>query len=271
VHDERGRGAYNNDRSVINLPGSESQVKLPCHAFVITVSTVAKKASGRTPAARPRVRRKEARPAELVAAALELFVERGYAATSVELVAQRAGVSKGTLFLYFASKEELFQAVVRANVSAPLREGHDEVRAWQGDTATLVPHLMQQWWSRYGDTPGAGITKLMMSEAQNFPAVAVFYQQEVVLPARELIRMTLQRGIDRGEFRSDLDVPYAIFSILAPLMFLILWRHSIGACVPADETIDPERYLQTQAAIVVQGLLKPAASRRSAAPKLRSR
>lgn len=213
----------------------------------------------------PRTRRKEARPAELVAAALALFVEKGYAATSVEEVAQRAGVSKGTLFLYFASKEELFKAVVRANVSAPLREGFDELRDWPGSAATFVPRLMQQWWVRYGATPAGGITKLMMSEAQNFPTLATFYQQEVVLPAHELIRLTLQRGMRRGEFRTNVDLEHAVFAILAPLMFLILWKHSLGACNPGTNDIDPERYLQTQADIVVQGLLnRKRAPRRSA-------
>jgi len=70
-----------------------------------------------------RERRKEARPGELLHAALELFVEKGYAATRAEEVARRAGVSKGTLFLYFSSKEELFKAVVRANIRAGLPSG----------------------------------------------------------------------------------------------------------------------------------------------------
>jgi TetR/AcrR family transcriptional regulator len=201
----------------------------------------------------PRARRKEARPSELVAAALALFVEKGYAATSVEEIARRAGVSKGTLFLYFESKEELFKAVVRDNVSSALREGFEELRAWPGSTAELVPHLLLQWWRRYGATPAGGLTKLMMSEARNFPTLAEFYQQEVVLPAQELIRATLRRGIRQGEFRR-VNVNLALYSLLSPVMFLVMWKHSLGACVPADSELDVEACLRLQAQIVVRGL-----------------
>jgi TetR/AcrR family transcriptional regulator len=218
----------------------------------------------------PRTRRKQARPAELVSAALTLFVEKGFAATSVEEIAQSAGVSKGTLFLYFQSKEELFKAVVRENISSALREGFDEVRLWTGSTADLVPRLMLQWWRSYGNMPAGGITKLMMSEARNFPSLAAFYQQEVVSPAQELIRLTLQRGIRRGEFRR-VNVDLALYAILSPIMFLIMWKHSLGACMPADAAIDPEKCLRMQADIVVRGLLKPAAPRKSpSAEKLRA-
>jgi TetR/AcrR family transcriptional regulator len=219
-------------------------------------STVSSK---RAAAPTQRTRRKEARPGELVAAALALFVEKGYAATSAEEIAQRAGVSKGTLFLYFESKEELFKAVVRENISSALREAFDEVRAWTGSTAELVPHLMLQWWRRYGNMPAGGITKLMMSEARNFPTLAAFYQQEVVLPAQELIRLALQRGIRQGEFRR-VNVDYALYAILSPIMFLIMWKHSLGACIPADAAIDPEKCLRAQADIVVRGLLIEPAS-----------
>jgi TetR/AcrR family transcriptional regulator len=214
-----------------------------------------KPSSRRSPPPAARTRRKEARPAELVAAALALFVEKGYAGTHVEHIAQRAGVSKGTLFLYFESKEDLFKAVVRENVSSALREGFEEVRAWQGSTADLVPHLMLQWWRRYGDTPAGGLTKLMMSEARNFPTLAHFYQQEVVLPAQELIRATLRRGIRRGEFRR-VNVDLALYSLLSPLIYLVMWKHSLGACLPADANLDVQACLFLQAQIVVRGLAR---------------
>ncbi len=85
----------------------------------------------------PRSRRKEARPGELLAAALDLFVEKGFAATRVEEVAQRAGVSKGTLFLYFSSKEDLFKAVVRENISGRFAEWNDELDRYEGNTQPM--------------------------------------------------------------------------------------------------------------------------------------
>ena len=123
-----------------------------------------------------RERRKEARPGELLDAALDLFVEKGFAATRAEEVAARAGVSKGTLFLYFPSKEELFKAVVRENISGRFEEWNEEFETFEGTTPDMVRYCMKVWWERVGATKASGITKLIMSEARNFPDLAAFYQ-----------------------------------------------------------------------------------------------
>ena len=137
-------------------------------------------------AARPRwERRKQARPSELVAAALALFVEKGYAGTRLEDVAARAGVSKGTLYLYFANKEELFKAVVRENIVRNIAQAQQMVSAYEGDTGALLAHLMREWWRRIGDTPASGIPKLVVSESGNFPQIARFYFDEVIDPVHD--------------------------------------------------------------------------------------
>src|SRR6187402_2177823 len=159
-----------------------------------------------------RERRKEARPGELLDAALDLFVEKGFAATRAEEVAVRAGVSKGTLFLYFPSKEELFKAVVRENLSGRFQEWSEEFQTFEGSTPDMVRYCMKVWWERIGATRASGITKLIISEARNFPDIAAFYQQEVIKPGQDLIRRILQRGVDKGEFEIR-DMDYAIFSI----------------------------------------------------------
>ena len=141
-----------------------------------------------TPLPHKRERRKQARPGELLDAALDLFVEKGYAATRSEEVAIRAGVSKGTLFLYFPSKEELFKAVVRENLVRHQTEGAEEMARFEGPTAELLEYLMLEWWRRYGATKASGISKLVMSEASNFPDLARFFQDEVVTPGRAMIR-----------------------------------------------------------------------------------
>lgn len=199
-------------------------------------------------------RRKDARPSELLAAALDLFVEHGFAATRAEEVAHRAGVSKGTLFLYFSSKEELFKAVVRENIAGRYPEWNAEVDGYQGTTAELLHYAMQSWWAQYGATKASGISKLIMSEATNFPELAEFYQQEVVQPGHALIGRILQRGIDRGEFR-PLDLRCAVLSVLAPMIFLVMWKHSIGACAPADGAVAPEDFIRAQVDVLLQGLL----------------
>jgi TetR/AcrR family transcriptional regulator len=201
-----------------------------------------------------RERRKEARPGELLDAALDLFVEKGFAATRAEEVAARAGVSKGTLFLYFPSKEELFKAVVRENISGRFKEWNEEFESFEGSTPDMVRYCMRVWWERIGATKASGITKLIISEARNFPDIAAFYQQEVIQPATALIRRMLQRGITRGEFR-ELDMDYAAFSIVAPMIFLIMMKHSLGACAPKDYPLDPERYVSSQVETLLRGFM----------------
>ena len=208
-------------------------------------------------AAQPkRERRKDARPGELLAAALDLFVEKGFAGTRAEEVALRAGVSKGTLFLYFSSKEELFKAVVREYVGIHLRAGFEALAVRQEPAADVLTFCITQWWERYGATKASGITKLMMSEATNFPELAAFYQQEVIMPGRALILGVLQRGVDSGEFVIE-DIDNAVYTVLAPLMFLILWRHSMGPCSPTTQQIDPARFLKTQIDILLRGVMAP--------------
>ena len=205
------------------------------------------------PVAVKRERRKEARPGELLDAALDLFVEKGFAATRAEEVAARAGVSKGTLFLYFDSKEELLKAVVRHNISGHFKEWNDEFSSFEGSTLEMLTYCMNIWWERVGATKASGITKLMMSEAGNFPDIAAFYQQEVVQPGHALIGRILQRGMDRGEFR-QLDLDYAVYCVIAPMIFLMLTKHASGVCVRNATELDPKKYIATQLSTILYGL-----------------
>lgn len=204
-----------------------------------------------------RVRRKEARPGELLQAALELFVEKGFAATRAEEVAARAGVSKGTLFLYFPSKEELFKAVVRENIAGRFTEWNEEFDRFEGSTADMLRYFMRMWWERVGATKVSGITKLIMGEASNFPEIAAFYQHEVIEPGHSLIERMLRRGVTRGEFHVP-DVEYATYGLIAPMIFLTMTRHS-GACLASGEPIDAQRFLESQATLLLEGFLVRAA------------
>ena len=209
-------------------------------------------------------RRKDARPQELLAAALDQFVERGYAATRLEDVARRAGVSKGTLYLYFTNKEELFKAVVRENISGRFTEWRAELETFEGSTPELLAYCMNSWWERVGLTRASGLTKLMMSEAKNFPDIAAFYQQEVIMPGHNLIRAVLQRGMDRGEFR-PMDLDYAVYLVVAPMIFLILSRHTAGICISSDTNLDPKKYIDFQVQTILGGISLPAATAVAAA------
>lgn len=205
-----------------------------------------------------RERRKEARPGELLDAALDLFVEKGFAATRAEEVAARAGVSKGTLFLYFQSKEELFKAVVRENISGRFKEWNAEFETFDGSTPDMLRYCMNMWWERIGASRASGITKLIISEARNFPEITAFYHQEVIVPGQDLIRRILQRGVARGEFEVT-DMDYAIYSVIAPMIFLIMNKHSLGACVSPEQALDPQRFVAAQVDILLNGLrVRPA-------------
>jgi TetR/AcrR family transcriptional regulator len=200
-----------------------------------------------------RERRKEARPGELLDAALALFVEKGFAATRVEEVAARAGVSKGTLFLYFPSKEELFKAVVRETIAGRFGEWNEELAAFAGDSAELLRYTMHSWWERIGMTQASGITKLVMSEAGTFPEIASFYQHEVIDPGKDLLKRVLQRGIDRGDFR-PMDLDSAVYSLIAPMIFLLMWKHSMAPCCPPSDRLDPKAFLDTQVGLLLDGM-----------------
>jgi AcrR family transcriptional regulator len=206
-----------------------------------------------------RQRRKEARPQELLDAALALFVEKGFAAARTDEVATRAGVSKGTLYLYYPSKEELFKAVVRHNLSALIAEGIETLAAYPGSTAELLRYVTHTWWERVGATAAGGIHKVILAEVRNFPEIAAFYAAEVIEPAHRLFRGIVERGIERGEFRA-LPVNAVAHAMIAPMIFLALHRHSIGACdVACGEPVDPRALLDTQIELLLNGLTRQAA------------
>ena len=204
-------------------------------------------------AKRPRwQRRKEARPGEIVSAALDLFVERGFAATKLDDVARRAGVTKGTMYLYFDSKESLFKAVVREAVIPTIERGEKLIAEFQGSARDLLRELIRGWWAVIGDSPVSGVPKLIIAESTNFPELARFYHQEVVQRGRQLFARVLERGIASGEFRA-IDVPYALRTIGFGVMFAAVWKHSI-ACHEA-ETFDFNRFINTHIDVVLRGIL----------------
>ncbi|MDP3538459.1 MAG: TetR/AcrR family transcriptional regulator [Azonexus sp.] len=204
-----------------------------------------------SPVSQPRKRRKEARPSELTAAALGLFVERGFAATRLEDIAARAGVSKGTLYLYFDSKEALFKAVIQEGVVPVIAENEAIAARHSGSSFDLLEKLLENWWQKIGQTDFAGIPKLMIAEARNFPEVAQFYYENVIRRAHALIGSALERGMASGEFRR-MDVATTIDVIIAPILMLLIWRFSMACC--QNHEGDSQLYLQIHMDLLRQGL-----------------
>jgi len=196
-------------------------------------------------------RRKEARPAELISAALDLFVERGFAATRLEDVAARAGVSKGTLYLYFPSKEDLFKAVVRGGIVPAIERAEKQFEDHRGSASELIRELLKGWWFSVGNTRLGGIPKLMIAESGNFPELAQFYYDEVISRGHRIVAAAVQLGVDRGEF-APLDVEYVMRLVIAPLWLLTVWRFSFDQC--DNHKLDPVAYLDTHVDLILHGL-----------------
>jgi AcrR family transcriptional regulator len=202
-----------------------------------------------------RQRRKEARPQELLEAALALFVEKGFAATRSEEVAARAGVSKGTLYLYFPSKEELLKAVIRQTLSADIAAGAQRVAdSAEQPSGELLVEVMAEWWTKVFRSPSSGVFKLVITEVRNFPEIAEFYMKEVVEPGKAVIAELLQRGIDRGDFR-PVDVNLTVHSVVLPMVMLCMHKHSLGACSAVEPTLeDPETFIRHHMLLMLHGL-----------------
>jgi len=198
-------------------------------------------------------RRKEARPEELVAAALDVFVERGYEAATLADVARRAGVTKGTIYLYFASKEALFKAVVRETIVPVIAQGEALAQSFTGSARELLERLVREYWRLVGETRLAGIPKLMMAEAATFPELTVFYYDEVVTRGHRLMAGVIERGVKNGEFR-PVNVMVAAKLAMAPLMHAAVVRRAFASCMP--EGFNVQNYLDTHIELYLHGIAK---------------
>ena len=181
----------------------------------------------RSPRRQPRWRRrKDARPEEILEAALDVFVERGYAATRLDRVAARAGVTKGTIYLYFPSKEALFKAVVRQSMVMNIERAEAADATHLGSAADALRELLGTMWRLVGETKLSGVPKLIVAESANFPELARFYWVEVASRALRLVASIIERGVARGEFRR-VDPRRIALSGVGPLLFAVIFKHSL--------------------------------------------
>ena len=197
-------------------------------------------------------RRKEDRPAEILTAALKNFSKKGFTATKLDEVAKEAGVSKGTLYRYFESKEALFKAVVNEFVLPQIEKAEEQAEHYTGSIKDLMFKLTEQWRTDVIETELSGISKMMIAEASNFPELATFYLENVIQRTRNFVANLIKLGIERGEFR-QCDPGYAARLFLAPLVFTATWQHSLA---PFDEDYDIKEYVNTHIDIFIRGILK---------------
>lgn len=196
-------------------------------------------------------RRKEARPEEIVSAALQVFAQHGFAAARLDDVAKEAGVTKGTIYLYFENKEALFQEVIRQTVVPILAAAEQEVRDWKGSSAELLRHMVRGWWASVGKGSLAGVVKLIVAEATNFPELTRFYYKEVIRRGHLLFAQVLQRGVDSGEFR-QVDVMVTVRLVIAPMLMAVVHSQSLYRCI--REPFDGDRYVEAHLDMLLRGL-----------------
>jgi len=201
-------------------------------------------------------RRKEARPSEILDAALEEFLTRGFTASRLDDIARRAGCTKGTIFLYFASKEELFKAIVRDRLLPVIQSAEAQVEQHEGPSADLLRSLVRARWELLVHSPLSGMPKLVISEAGQFPDLVRFFYDDVVARSYAVFARVLREGIERGEFR-PLDPMYVARSLMAPLIVAALWKHAIQPYAMKD--VDPEKYFDTSLDLLLAGIAAPAA------------
>ena len=166
-------------------------------------------------------RRPEHRPQQIIAAALEAFGECGLAKTKLDDIAKRAGVSKGTIYLYFPNKEELFREVVRQTAVAAIESGERTVT--QGTPSEQLFAAMRGYWAFVTSPIFNTLHRLVLGELHQFPDLARFYADEVVARGLKLLSGIIRRGIDAGEFR-DVDPMIAARMLMAMTVMNAIWR-----------------------------------------------
>ena len=196
-------------------------------------------------------RRKDARPAEIVAAALDCFAERGFAGTRLDDVASRAGVTKGTVYLYFANKEELFKAVVRETLLPHLDRVLGDLEGTPEDPRERIRQAFDFLSGKLLGTPLAVIPKLVIAEAGNFPEIARFHLDEVVGPVRAFLAGAIRRGVELGHFR-PVEPDHTFYTLVAPLLLAAMWQNSLGPY--DDRPLDGAAMIRQHLDIVFRGI-----------------
>ena len=208
------------------------------------------------PAGEPKWRRRKAeRPGEIISAALEVFAEKGFAAAKLDEIARRAGVSKGALYLYYETKQDLFEAVVREAVAPNLEQMRQVVAA-----AVDMPfeQLIRLMLGRVAAVLAAdrrigAVAKMVIGESRNFPELARIWLETVLLPGVTLLTGVIARAQARGEVKAG-DPRHYAFSFMGPVLLSVIWRETV---VPVGaEPIDAERLIAQHVEAVLGGILE---------------
>jgi AcrR family transcriptional regulator len=206
-----------------------------------------------TPNPGVRRRRKEARPRELLAAALDVFSEKGFAAARIEDIADRAGVGKGTIYLYFRTKESLFEAVIREGLDAAVTAAEALTTEAHGPACDLLRDLVLGWKRSIAATSLGRLLRLVIAESDHFPELAAEFYQRIIDAGHRLISQAIDVGIARGEFRR-VNAANAAWLVLSPLCWSLLAEYGLraGTSEPWEAMCPVPQSIE----LLVQGLAK---------------
>ena len=179
-----------------------------------------------------RAQRQAERRAAILAAALEEFSARGFAATRLDDVAERAGVAKGTIYLYFRDKESLFQELVRFMLS-PIVGALEAARAADLPARVLAETIADLFVREVFGTRRKDVIRLIIAEGPRFPKIAEFYYHEVIERVQTAVRALMTRAVARGELRSDALARFPQL-LIAPGLVAIIWSSLFGRFEPLD-------------------------------------
>jgi AcrR family transcriptional regulator len=197
-------------------------------------------------------RRAEDRPREICAAALEVFAEKGFASAKLDEIARRAGISKGTLYLYFKDKEQLFRAVVRDTVVPNI----DFVKAALSQTDQPLAELIRAFLPKFAEmtsrVPIGAVAKMVIGESRNFPELAKVWHDEVVSKGLEVLSGLIEKAQERGEFRPG-DARLHAFSLMGPMLMGVIYRETLQPVGGAP--LDIVALARQHAETVLAGLL----------------
>lgn len=199
-------------------------------------------------------RRAEARPDEVLDAALALFIEKGFAGTRVEDVAKRAGLSKGAVYLYFPSKEALIEGLIRRAVLPVADTALEALTSYEGDPRIVISAVLKMVAQRLSDPKVLAMPKLIFRELHAFPALAEMYRTHVldrVIPAVEAL---IRRGMDQGYLR-QVDASLTIRSIIGPLMLHLALSEVFG--VTPEGGLHMDKLVDNHLSILFDGLSAP--------------
>lgn len=200
-------------------------------------------------------RRKDARPEEILQAAVRLFGEHGYKACRMEDIAKAAGLTKGALYLYYSNKEALLKAVISMLLLPVVQSLSRYAKAPTGSARDLLREMLLLWFQTVENTPGLmNVPKLVLAEAHHFPEIAAQYHEEVILRVRELLSSILRYGSERGEFVSGFDPDVRAEMMIAPLVLKMLRHHVFS---PLEKRhLAPAEYMEAYLDCFLNGLEK---------------